>query len=278
MSDLLKRGVAHDSAVRFLSVRADEAVAIATQRHNLDRKGTEIIGEAMIAALMMSAYIKGNERITMQIQCEKPRLSLICDVNAEGHIRARLSPTRVRGDHTTLAGVMLVIKHNASEELYRGVTEIQQEGIPTALQRHLQNSSQVDTVLKFDVTPGGRAAGLLVERLPAASGLTSLTPDAFNATYGDLAAADGERLFAEVERDTLMGYDLLSAEARPITWRCQCSQARVEGMLTALGAEQLHEMLEEDGGAEITCHFCNLQYTVSGPRLAEIIESLGVNA
>jgi redox-regulated HSP33 family molecular chaperone len=48
-------------------------------------------------------------------------------------------------------------------------------------------------------------------------------------------------------------------------------------MLTALGVEELHSMLTEDNGATITCHFCNLQYTVTGARLAEIIVSLGVD-
>ena len=33
-------------------------------------------------------------------------------------------------------------------------------------------------------------------------------------------------------------------------------------------------MLEEDGGAEVVCHFCNVAYTVSAERLQQIIDAL----
>ncbi len=281
MSDQLQRGVGHGSAVRFLSARADTAVATAAERHSLDEKGTVIIGEAMIAALMMSAYIKGDERITVQIQSETPRLSLICDVDAAGNIRARLSPTHVHGEATTLTGVMLVIKHNVSAELYRGATEIRSEGIPAALARHLAQSSQVDTTMRFSVrvAPDGSvsARGLLVERMPPAADLPSLTPEGFAHFYGGLSLADPEALFAEVAQGSLMGEDLMAAEVRPVSWRCQCSQGRVEGMLSALGPEELKSMLAEDDGATITCHFCNLQYTVTGARLATLIDALSAD-
>lgn len=282
MSDELKRGVGHGSAIRFLSVQASEAVAIARQRHNLDEAATVVIGEAMIAALMMSAYIKGEERITMQLQCEAPRLSLICDVDAEGSIRARISPTSVRGDTSTLDGLMLVIKHNAREELYRGITEVKSEGIPQALARHLAKSSQIETALRFAVSAAAdgtvSAAGLLIERMPATPGLPSLSPEEFTSLYGDIADAEAGPLFAQIDRGQLRTQDLLPAEIRPVSWRCRCSQERVEGMLVALGVEELHSMLAEDNGAAITCHFCNLQYTVTGARLAELIASLGVDA
>ncbi|MFT5685419.1 MAG: molecular chaperone Hsp33, partial [Myxococcota bacterium] len=278
MNNQLQRGVGHGSAIRFLAIQADEAVATAMQRHNLDEKGTIIIGEAMIAALMMSAYIKGEERITVQLQCDKPVLSVICDVDAEGNVRARLSPTHVRGDHATLTGVMLVIKHSATKELYRGATEIRGEGIPAALARHLSQSSQVDTVLRISVqvAPDGRvsAGGLLVERMPPVADLPSLSPAAFAETYGGLLQADPEALFAEIARGTLLGEDLMPAEVRPVAWRCKCSQPRVEGMLTALGVTELKSMLAEDDGATITCHFCNLQYTVNGQRLTALIKAL----
>ena len=282
MSDALKRGVGHGSAIRFLCVDASEAVATARQRHNLDEAATMVIGEAMIAALMMSAYIKGEERITMQLQCEQPRLSLICDVDAEGHIRARISPTHLRGKPKALSGVMLVIKHNAREELYRGVTEVREEGIPQALARHLTTSSQIETALRFSVTLSAdgtlEAAGILVERMPATPGLPSLSAAEFTARYGAIADAEPGPLFAEIDQGTLLTQALLPAEVRPVAWRCRCSQARVEGMLTALGVEELHSMLTEDGSASVTCHFCNLQYTVTGERLAEIIAALGIDA
>ena len=37
-----------------------------------------------------------------------------------------------------------------------------------------------------------------------------------------------------------------------------------------LGPAELQAMWQEDNGAEISCHFCNIHYQVSGDRLAEL--------
>ncbi|RME26404.1 MAG: hypothetical protein D6798_06805 [Deltaproteobacteria bacterium] len=45
-------------------------------------------------------------------------------------------------------------------------------------------------------------------------------------------------------------------------------------MLAALGRDEVRSMLDDDGGAEVTCHFCNTRYSVSGEDLARILDDL----
>ena len=42
-------------------------------------------------------------------------------------------------------------------------------------------------------------------------------------------------------------------------------------MLFSLGPTELQAMKEEDGQAEVSCHFCNVAYVVSGDRLGELL-------
>ena len=42
-------------------------------------------------------------------------------------------------------------------------------------------------------------------------------------------------------------------------------------MLLSLGPTELRAMKEEDGQAEVSCHFCNVAYVVSGDRLGELL-------
>ena len=277
MSGTLQRGMTADTAARYLAVEAQAAVAEAQRRHGLNHGATRIFGEATLAALMMSAYIKGEERITLQIQSEQPRLAISVDVTADGAVRGRLTPPNVQiPTHEHLRGLMLVIKHNASQELYRGVTEIRDEGIAAALVRHLLESSQVSAIIRLvcDLGPDGRvlqAGGLLVERLPPADDLPYLTPEAFEAHYGDVRGLRGADVADALDRSVLLDAPLMAMETRAVVWRCHCSLERVERMLVGLGTEELQSMHDEDHGAEITCHFCAERYAISAERLRELI-------
>ena len=55
------------------------------------------------------------------------------------------------------------------------------------------------------------------------------------------------------------------------TYRCDCSEARAERTVRSLPVEDLQEMLDEDGGCEICCHFCGAKYRISKKQLAAMI-------
>jgi molecular chaperone Hsp33 len=59
-----------------------------------------------------------------------------------------------------------------------------------------------------------------------------------------------------------------------VTFHCPCTRRRSLAALKLLGREQLTEMMQKDGGAELTCHFCNETYQVSVSELEELIGEL----
>lgn len=67
------------------------------------------------------------------------------------------------------------------------------------------------------------------------------------------------------------GMDLTVTEGFEPVFRCDCDRARLEAILESLGEKELREMLEEDGGAEITCRFCNSAYKFDLSDLEKII-------
>ena len=64
--------------------------------------------------------------------------------------------------------------------------------------------------------------------------------------------------------------DFEGQELGPSEW-VPVSQERIEAVLFNLGAAELRAILEEDGRAEVSCHFCNIAYGVEGSRIAELI-------
>ena len=65
-----------------------------------------------------------------------------------------------------------------------------------------------------------------------------------------------------------MGFELLEKEYP--AFKCDCSKERLERVLISLGREELLSMADADGGAEISCHFCNTQYWFTDDELRRL--------
>ena len=76
------RAVAANNGIRVLAFSASEAAEELRRCHNLGPRGAVLGAQAIVAAGLLSGQIKGDERITLQIQGSEPRLGLFADVDA----------------------------------------------------------------------------------------------------------------------------------------------------------------------------------------------------
>jgi molecular chaperone Hsp33 len=63
-------------------------------------------------------------------------------------------------------------------------------------------------------------------------------------------------------------------EKRNVAFVCSCSLEKIERVLMSLGREDLKTVLEEQGGAEVTCEFCRKPYVVSKQELEALIAEM----
>lgn len=283
-SGSLHRGLIGDKSVRFLAVEARALAEHTRQAHGLGPHAAKAAGEATVAALLMSAWIKGEERITLQLQSEDPRFAYMGEVDAEGSHRARLTPgtLRMRPDGT-LQGLMMAIKANAKKEIYRGITPLDGQTIEQALVGHLSTSDQVDIILRIQVIlkdDGSvrTAGGLLVERLPEDPVQPSISLEMFHNTYSAIAVQDIADLHTDLAFGKIANLPVELLENRVLAWRCACSFDKVEGMLLTLGPTELQSILDELGQAEVTCHYCNTERVFDGEALRALLATYGETA
>lgn len=265
--------LACERKVRVLAVVADGPARELCARHGLAGDSARLGSEGLVAAVLLSAQVKGEERITMEVQGERPPFHLAVDVWGEGRLRARLTPSQLHVEDGRFDGYLAAIRSLHGRELYRGVARIQGERFEEALARFLTESEQVDGRVRIHVELDddglpASAAGLLVERFP------DLTPDTFAALFDEPLRADFGALMTGFAFGQLAGSPVEVLDARDLEFSCTCSTERVHGMLAALGRDEVRNMLDEDGGAEVTCHFCNTRYSVSGEDLARILDDL----
>jgi molecular chaperone Hsp33 len=279
MSDWMIRGLVGDDA-RMIAVNATALAEQTRQLHGLTGDAVRVAAEAIVAALFMSAHIKGEERISFQIQGTKPKCAFIADIDSTGGLRARLTPAVMHLPYFgRMEGMLLVVKSLPGKEMYRGVTEVRAETIESALTRHLGQSAQVDAVLRVgaEINEAGEvewAGGILLERLPAKNPENSaLAAAQFAVRFDPLRTIPVDAILGAFQQGVLEGQAIQRLEERELRWRCSCGQERVEAVLASLGVVELQAMREEDDGAEVVCHFCNVAYAVTGERLQQLLES-----
>lgn len=277
----ITRALTDDGAVRVLIVECDEVADATRAAHDLGPTSARLAAEATIAALLLAAYVKGDEKLTLQIALERPQARFIGELDPQHRFRARLQPADLPAtlDLADLHGLLFAAKHDGKREVYRGITAIDGSSITDALRGHLQDSSQVHGVLATEVQiADGKvsfAAGVLVERLPAHPSQHSLTSAEFQARWGDLRHDELPALLAEVEARSMRGSPVRILDHRPALWGCSCTRHKMLGALAGVAPADLLVMADEDGGAVVDCHFCNTQYTVSADELRAMAERVG---
>ena len=55
---------------------------------------------------------------------------------------------------------------------------------------------------------------------------------------------------------------------------CYCSKDRYAGGLVSLGKAELNQIITEDKGAEIVCHFCNEKYHFTEAELNDLLSNM----
>jgi hypothetical protein len=131
------------------------------------------------------------------------------------------------------------------------------------------------------------AGGLFIQMLPGAS---EEAVDALENMLKDLkpitavieeAVTDNPTLSMEgllqKMMDMIFGgmpedYQVKALSYREIKWECDCSYDRLEQVLASIGEQDLREIVEEDGEAELTCQFCRKKYHFDKDALLGILD------
>jgi molecular chaperone Hsp33 len=85
----------------------------------------------------------------------------------------------------------------------------------------------------------------------------------------DMLQTNGpEALLGQIFGD--IPYTLL--ETHDLFFRCGCNREKVERALLSLTKNEINDMIEKDGGAEVTCEFCRRAYSFDVSDLGRLSE------
>ncbi|WP_295766405.1 Hsp33 family molecular chaperone HslO [uncultured Oscillibacter sp.] len=275
MSDQLIRAISKDGLIKVSAVSTRDLTERARQIHKTLPVATAALGRLLAGASMMGNALKEEAAsLTLQVKGGGPLGGLLAVSDHEGNVRGTVDhpdvdlPLREDGKLDVGAavgsqGTLTVIRDLRMKEPYVGSVGLLWGEIAEDIALYFVESEQVPTACGL---------GVLVDRdqsvLAAGGYLVQLLPGADEETAGQLeaslraAGAVTELLKADPDPESLLrralpGLELEVLEKRPIAYRCDCSRARMERALISLGREELRSMIDEQGGAELTCRFCD---------------------
>jgi len=285
--DYLVRAITDGANVIGLACMTTALVEEARKIHGTSRTASAALGRAMTGGLLMGALLKRGQRLALKLEGNGPLKKIIVEADHDGTVRGFVSvpeaevPFKEEKLNVSGAlgsqGLLTVIKDLGLREPYQGVVPLLSGEIGEDIAFYYSESEQIPSAVGLGVfvEPDGKvsaAGGFLIQTLPPT-----------DAKMADRLIENIRKIprvtefFRDGKTPEALLADLFSGTTchvlgrSPLSFRCRCSQERVEKILVALGKGELRKMIDEQGKAEVTCEFCRTGYPFSRKELENLL-------
>ncbi|ALA40090.1 MULTISPECIES: Hsp33 family molecular chaperone HslO [Paenibacillus] len=285
--DRLIRGTAMDGRVRAFAVRTTQLVEELRRRHDTYPTATAALGRTLTAGAIMGSMLKGKERLTIQVKGDGPIGQIVVDANAVGEVRGYVTEPHVHLPSNSMGkldvagavgteGFIHIIKDLGLKEPYRGSTPIISGELGEDFTYYFAKSEQTPSAVGLGVLVDTDntvivAGGFIIQLLPG------LNDDEITAIENAVSSIPPVTALLDqgLELDEMLRWmlpDVRILDELDIHFQCECSRERVEKTLISLGESELEQLIEEEGQAEVVCHFCNEAYQFNKDELQNLLD------
>jgi molecular chaperone Hsp33 len=248
--------------------------------HELGILESYVLGEAYLAAGLLSSQVKGNDRISLAIECGGPIGGLSVETDAQANVRGYLSqvpiPVEAPLESFDLSpffgpGFLKVSKHlENAKQPFSGQIMLREGSIAKDLAWYFLESEQTKSFfalsIQFDKQGNiSGAGGLFLQELPGADPETlALVQESARELpslgTGFAAGATGKAL---VEKG-FASFRPVFIGTRNMRFFCSCSKERFSSFLAGMQGSQQEDILKQDDfPLKIECHNCGSIYHFS---------------
>lgn len=263
------------------------------------------LGRVLTAAGLMGIMLKSDQdKLTVNFRGDGPAKQILATAYGDGSVKGYIAnpyvdlPLKENGKldvgGSMGIGDLTVIKDLGLKEPYIGTIALVSGEIADDLTAYFFISEQQNSSVALGVKVErdlsiGAAGGMIIQMLPQAEEgavdalenmiaemepLTTIIDRTVKSSAGMTESGIVSKLLEEIFRGMPQEYMPEALEERDITWNCDCSHERMASALATIGKKDMQEIIEEDGQAELQCHFCLKKYNFSRDELTDILNSM----
>ena len=252
---------------------------------------TEILGQMTAACTLLSANLKFDGSMIMQIHGDGPIQLLVVECRSDLTIRATakvaenanidapmdLQTLLNQNGNARFAITLDPNERQPGQQPYQGIVPLHGETIAEILMHYMSASEQLDTHIELAANSHS-CAGVLLQKLPLHGGVQS---ESQNLHVWDelcsIVKTVGSEELLNTDADTLMHrlfwqYPLEHSTEQNVQFGCTCSPQKVTDMLKMLGEDEALDMLSEQNHVEVSCDFCGQTYELTAEQVRALFD------
>ncbi len=296
--DTLQKFIFDNAAVRGEFVEISDTWREIQNRHDYPPAVRKVLGEMVAAAALLSANLKFNGAIIMQIHGDGPVRLLVVECDSDLRLRAtaKLAEGATLADDADLGSMLNATGHGRfvitldpldkvpGQQPYQGIVPLDGADMATVIENYMLRSEQMDTRLWL-AADNAVSRGLLLQKLPRHSGKDDQAAQASEEEELEtwnravmLASTLKQEELLSTDIETLMNRLFWEETIRVFEpahpqFHCSCTREKVGNMLKMLGSAEVDSALSELGQLAINCDFCGKHYAFDKVDCAQLFAS-----
>ena len=292
MSDKIIKFLAHDGRVSVVCANTTEMVEEARKIHDMSPVVTAAFGRLLTITAIMATEMKGSkDKLTVQLKGNGPIGVMIATANNKPIVKGyatnpvvelplnedgKLDVSKAVG----YEGYINVVKDIGLKDPYIGISPLISGEIAEDFANYFVNSEQRNSAVALGVLVdknGVRASGgYLINPMPDATEEDIVAVEQAIFKAGAMSKMLDQNLTLEEIAKKITGDENVEIIENNIApeFKCDCSKEHMQDALMTIGKEELEDIIEKEGKAELVCHFCNKKYQFDRNDLENILKNI----
>ena len=283
--DVILRGLAFGGEVSLAVADTTRLVNEAIRIHGLSPLSAAALGRTLTVAAFMCSSLKAEQgALSVSVKGNGVGGSIYVSGDKALHMRgyienphAQLPPTAKGkldvGGCVGKEGYLSVVRDDGENRPFVGTTALVSGEIGEDFAAYYAESEQIPTAIAIGVKIGKDgtclgAGGVFLQPLPGAREENIRRAEEAIYRFGAVSSMLETGTAEEILREHFGAVKFYTLTPE---YKCNCSRNYIEGVLAAMGEQEIRSVIEEQGRIEVHCHYCNTDYVFTPEDAEEII-------